>query len=119
MEQTDYASIVLTKEEQQAFNKFTTTDIAELEESEFNRLRKKKLVEGEITPDSGLFTVYPRDKKCKITDYGKNLRIYQYNQRQIEQKADKRYAINTAISLAALVVSIISLIMSILSFCYR
>lgn len=111
--QFDYSLVVLSPQEQKLFDLFKDSDKAFLTLEQFNILREKGLVNGSLGGKSDWFDNLPQQGICEISDRGKNLRAYQYNIKLKEWKDDKRYRITTGIAIAALIISIISILVSV------
>ena len=109
----EYEKILLSDVEQLAFNKFMYCDTATLSKSEFQILKAKGLIAGSINGKSDWFDDLPQSGICEISDLGKNLRLYQHNQKILTRKENRRYRINTALSIIALLIASASLIVSI------
>ena len=109
----DYEKILLTNMEQIAFDKFKYSDTSTLTKTEFQMLKAKGLIIGSINGKSDWFDDLPQSGICEISNLGKNLRLYQHNQKILTRKENRRYRINTALSIIALLIASASLIVSI------
>lgn len=109
----EYDKILLSNAEQAAFDKFKHRDTSPLTKSEFQMLRAKGLITGSIDGKTDWFDELPQSGICKISDLGKNLRLYQHAQEKLSQKDTRRYLINTVLSIIALLIASASLVVSI------
>lgn len=96
-EQFDYSALVLTVEEQALFDRFKESDTATLTLDEYHilygkNLNGKRLILPEI---NGEIPFYSDDDiqsgTCKLSQHGKELRVYQDLMRKAEAKAEERY----------------------------
>lgn len=110
MEYTDFSKIVLTEEEQILFDRFSKSDIATFTKEEFFMLKEKGLVRGSLGGKSSWFPeAMPESGECKISQLGKELRVYQKQQDTLARKNDRRYKLTTAIAILALLLSVASI----------
>lgn len=101
----DPTQLYLPKPESKVFQKFKSSDKAELTAQEFCKLRNYGLVNGAINGKSDWFDDLPPKGIVVISDFGR-----QYREFLREKRHDNiRYIITTSIAVAALVISIVSI----------
>ena len=106
----DITKIILTPEQQKAFDKFTS-DTAELTKAEFEALLRQGIIKNSFGGKSGWFDSLAETGICELNDAGKSLRAYQAAQTRDIKKNDRRYWITTGIAVAALITAIVSIVL--------
>lgn len=106
----DVSKIVLTDAEQRLLNRFRESESAELTIEEYRVLLRKGLIKDSIDGSSGWFNDLPKKGICFLSDTGKDLQAYQNQQDRIRRQSSRRYWITTGIAVAALLMSVASLL---------
>ena len=101
----DVSKIILTSEEQTAFDSFRRSDSARLTREQFQLLSKKRLIQDSMDGSSGWFDGLPDSGLCRLSELGKDLRAYQAQQVRAVRRDFRRYWITTGIAVAALIKS--------------
>jgi hypothetical protein len=103
--QFDYSRVLLDKRERKIFKRFKRSDTAVLTKNEFELLRKKDLVKGVLDGQSDWFKVKANHGICEISDNGRDYRLYKQFVAKSVAIEWVRYAVTTAIAVAAFIES--------------
>lgn len=104
----DVSKIILTAEQQSAFNKYKKADKVQLTEQEYAALSKRRLVLG-----SPWFGEKKFPLEVELNETGRQLLAYQLGQEALQRKAAMRYWITTGIAVLAFLMSALSLYLQI------
>ena len=101
----DYSRVLLDKRERKIFKRFKHSDTAVLTKDEFKLLRKKDLVKGVLGGQSDSFDITIDKGLCEISDNGRDYRLYKQFVAKSVAIEWVRYAVTTAIAVAAFIKS--------------
>ena len=111
MEIIDVSKVVLDEPTQKAFNKFRRKDKAILTPEQFNLLSEERLIKALSNGKPTNWGSPKGNSECEISDLGKKLRAYQYQQNRNQKTENIRYLVTTAIAIAAWVTAIVSIVL--------